>query len=68
VGTSPAAFIRAQRLQAAHRALSDPRQAHRTTAGIATQYGFADRTTFTRAFVREYGITPAELRADVQRG
>ncbi len=68
LGTSPAAFIRTQRLQAAHRALTDPRQAHRTTAGIAAQYGFADRTTFTRAFVREYGITPTELRADGRHG
>lgn len=60
--TSPAAFIRGQRLHAAYRALADPRQAHRTAASIAAQYGFADRTTFTRAFVRHYGITPAELR------
>jgi AraC-like DNA-binding protein len=46
--------------------LADPRHAHRTTAVIAAQYGFADRTTFTRAFVREYGITPAELRTDLR--
>ncbi|WP_159942823.1 MULTISPECIES: helix-turn-helix domain-containing protein [unclassified Nocardiopsis] len=62
-GTSPAAFIREQRLNRAHRALTDPRQAHRTIAAIAAGAGFADRTTFTRAFVRRYGATPAELRA-----
>ncbi|MER5699954.1 helix-turn-helix domain-containing protein [Streptomyces mirabilis] len=62
-GTSPAAYIRDQRLRAAHRALTDPRQSHRTIAGIAAHLGFTDRTTFTRAFVRQYGTTPADLRA-----
>ncbi|MGW5877275.1 AraC-like ligand-binding domain-containing protein [Nocardiopsis terrae] len=61
--TSPGAFIRDQRLNRAHRALTDPRQAHRTIAGIAAGSGFGDRTTFTRAFVRRFGVTPAELRA-----
>ncbi|MEV6238428.1 helix-turn-helix domain-containing protein [Lentzea sp. NPDC051838] len=61
-GTSPAAFIRTERLKAAHRALTDPRQAHRTIASIAAQFGFPDRTTFTRAFVRRYGVAPAEAR------
>jgi AraC-like DNA-binding protein len=62
-GTSPAAFIRDERLKAAHRALADPRQVHRTIAAIAARSGFADRTTFTRAFVRRYGVTPTEVRA-----
>ncbi|MET9694607.1 helix-turn-helix domain-containing protein [Streptomyces sp. NPDC006514] len=61
-GTSPAAFIRDQRLKAAYRALTDPRQSHRTIAGVAAHSGFADRTTFTRAFVRQYGMTPTDLR------
>nr|WSY48930.1 helix-turn-helix domain-containing protein [Streptomyces sp. NBC_00886] len=62
-GTSPAAFIRAERLRAAHRALTDPRYADLTVAAVAVRCGFADRTTFTRAFVRAYSRTPAELRA-----
>ncbi|WP_150242884.1 AraC-like ligand-binding domain-containing protein [Nocardiopsis quinghaiensis] len=62
-GTSPAAYIRDQRLRRAYRALTDPRQSHRTVAGIAARVGFRDRTTFTRAFVRRYGTTPADLRA-----
>ncbi|MEV0406041.1 helix-turn-helix domain-containing protein [Actinoallomurus sp. NPDC050550] len=62
-GTSPAAFIRAERLRAAHRALTDPRYAGLTVSAVAARYGFADRTTFTRAFVRAYSRTPAELRA-----
>jgi AraC-like DNA-binding protein len=62
-GSSPAAFIRGERLKAADRLLRDPRQAHRPIAVIAAQCGFADRTTFTRAFVRRYGVTPAQVRA-----
>jgi AraC-like DNA-binding protein len=61
--TSPAEFIRAARLKAAHRALVDPRQSRCPITAIAARCGFSDRTTFTRAFVRRYGTTPSELRA-----
>ncbi|WP_304454853.1 helix-turn-helix domain-containing protein [Nocardiopsis sp. YSL2] len=61
-GTSPAAYIRDQRLRAAHRMLTDPRQRLRTIAGIAAAVGLPDRTTFTRAFTRRYGIAPSALR------
>lgn len=62
-GISPAAFIRGERLRAAHRLLTDPRHASLTVSAVAARCGFTDRTTFTRAFVRAYGRTPAELRA-----
>ncbi|MFF7777085.1 helix-turn-helix domain-containing protein [Streptomyces tanashiensis] len=62
-GTSPAAYIRAERLRLAHRTLTDPRYGTLTVASVAARCGFTDRTTFTRAFVREYGLPPAELRA-----
>ncbi|MGW1786807.1 AraC-like ligand-binding domain-containing protein [Streptomyces sp. NPDC002143] len=62
-GTSPAAFIRDERLHAAHRALTDPRYAGMTVSAVAARCGFIDRTTFTRAFARAYGRTPAEVRA-----
>ena len=62
-GTPPAAFIRAERLHAAYRALTNPRLAALPVAVIATRCGFTDRTTFTRSFVRAYGQTPAETRA-----
>ncbi|MFE7842477.1 helix-turn-helix domain-containing protein [Streptomyces sp. NPDC057474] len=62
-GTSPAAFIRAERLRAAHRTLTDPRYAALTVSAVAARCGFTDRTTFTRAFVRAYSRTPAEVRA-----
>ncbi|MER5699740.1 helix-turn-helix domain-containing protein [Streptomyces mirabilis] len=66
-GTSPAAFIRAERLRAAHRTLVDPRYAGLTVASVAARCGFTDRTTFTRAFFRAYGRTPAEVRGGCGR-
>jgi AraC-like DNA-binding protein len=66
-GTSPAAFIRAERLRAAHRLLSDPGHAGATVSAVAARSGFTDRTTFTRAFARAYGRTPAEVRAAATR-
>jgi AraC-like DNA-binding protein len=61
-GTSPAAFIRTERLHAAHRILTDPRYAGLAVSTVATRCGFTDRTTFTRAFARAYGRTPTEVR------
>lgn len=63
-GSSPAAFIRAERLRVARRLLSDPRYTGLTVSAVAVHCGFTDRTTFTRAFVRVYGRTPGALRAD----
>ncbi|WP_329240675.1 helix-turn-helix domain-containing protein [Streptomyces sp. NBC_01478] len=62
-GSSPAAFIRAERLRAAHRLLADPRYSALTVSTVATRCGFGDRTTFTRAFVRAYGLPPIAFRA-----
>ncbi|MFJ6893915.1 helix-turn-helix domain-containing protein [Streptomyces hokutonensis] len=62
-GSSPAAFIRAERLRAAHRLLTDPRYSALTVSSVATRCGFGDRTTFTRAFVRAFGLTPVAFRA-----
>jgi AraC-like DNA-binding protein len=61
--SSPAAFIRAERLRAAHRLLTDPRYSALPLLTVATRCGFGDRTTFTRAFVRAFGLTPVALRA-----
>ncbi|MEU6192231.1 helix-turn-helix domain-containing protein [Streptomyces sp. NPDC047061] len=63
-GTTPAAYIRDQRLESARRALTDPRRRGVGVAVIAGQAGFADATTFTRAFRRRFGVNPAQYRAD----
>lgn len=61
-GTSPAAFIRAERLRASRRMLGDPRHATRTVAQIGRAVGYADPSVFIRAFHRECGTTPAAWR------
>ncbi|WP_226361495.1 helix-turn-helix domain-containing protein [Pseudonocardia sp. ICBG1142] len=52
----PATFLREERLRRAARRLDGE---HRPTiAAVAARCGFADTTTFTRAFRRRYGVTP----------
>ncbi|WP_110590170.1 AraC family transcriptional regulator [Microbacterium suaedae] len=65
VGTTPAAYLRAERLRCASSMLVDPAQRRMTIENIAYACGFDDATTFTRAFRREYGRTPREWRSDV---
>ncbi|WP_232788649.1 helix-turn-helix domain-containing protein [Streptomyces odonnellii] len=57
-----AAWIRGQRLERAHRDLSD--RTLRTVAvhRIAARWGFPDHTTFTRAFRAAYGLPPRDYR------
>lgn len=61
-GTSPAAYIRDERLARARRCLTDPRLRDASIAAIAGLCGFEDATTFTRAFRRRYGLRPSDLR------
>ncbi|OHV56573.1 hypothetical protein BCD48_43815 [Pseudofrankia sp. BMG5.36] len=63
LGTSPAAYVREQRLERARRALDDPRRREVGIATVAGLCGFTDATTFCRAFRRAYGLTPAEYRS-----
>ncbi len=64
-GSTPADFIRAERLIAARRLLADPAQPSRTVAAIAASVGFAELRTFERAFRREHGLTPTQWRNDL---
>jgi AraC-like DNA-binding protein len=67
-GTSPAAYIRGQRLDRARHVLADPRRRRTPIAMIAGGVGFADITTFIRAFRRQFGVTPGEYRDLVGAG
>lgn len=60
-------YIQRLRLQASHAALSDA-QEQRSIAAIAEAFGFYDASTFSRAFRREFGITPSELRVEARSG
>ncbi|WP_416958046.1 helix-turn-helix domain-containing protein [Streptomyces sp. Agncl-13] len=62
-GTTPAAYIRQERLRLAHRLLARPSDRHLTVAAVARRSGFTDLTTFTRAFRRAFDRTPSEHRA-----
>jgi AraC-like DNA-binding protein len=58
----PGRAIRTERLHRARERLLDPRHSRSGVAEIAEMSGFRDATTFTRAFRREYGSAPSELR------
>ena len=59
---SLAAEVRRRRLDATWRDLQDPARAHLCVIDIAVAAGFPDVTSFHRAFRREYGRTPAQVR------
>jgi len=62
-GTTLSQFVRGLRLACVHRALTDPRSAHRTIGELAFDAGFGDLSTFNRYFRRHFGITPSDVRA-----
>jgi AraC-like DNA-binding protein len=60
-------FLLDQRLERAHRMLSDTRLAERAIIAIASAAGFGDLSYFNRAFRRRYGETPSDVRAGSRR-
>jgi AraC-like DNA-binding protein len=60
-------YIQRLRLLAAHAALSDLADA-RSISVIAEATGFYDPSAFSRAFRREFGLTPTELRMAARAG
>jgi AraC-like DNA-binding protein len=62
-GSTFTEYVMAQRLERAHRLLSDPKLCDRTLTAIAFSAGFNDLSHFQRRFRRHYGATPSELRA-----
>lgn len=56
--------VRRRRLEYAWRELQDPARAHLRVIDVAVKAGFTDVTSFHRAFRREYGRTPAQIRQE----
>ena len=56
-----AAFIQRERLQHAMALLSDPTEI-RSVNTISAEVGFADHSTFSRAFRRAFGVSPSQAR------
>lgn len=59
-------FIRRQRLERILGDLADPARRGKSIAEIAYGWGFADWSTFSRAFKAAFGITPSEARAGAE--
>ncbi|GAA2096743.1 helix-turn-helix domain-containing protein [Actinomadura alba] len=65
-GTTPAAWIRRQRLERCRQSLTDPHQNQRPIRAIAACWGFTDNAHFSRLFRATYGASPSEYRASYQ--
>ena len=61
IHTTPSAFIRGERLRIASQMIAHP-SVRQPISSIALGCGFADVTTFTRAFRKRFGVTPREWR------
>lgn len=61
-GTSFSQHLRQARLARVYSMLVDPRFNDRTINAIAHECGFPEASTMNRAFRREYGMTPSDLR------
>jgi AraC-like DNA-binding protein len=62
-GSTFTEYVMEQRLERAHRLLSDPKLCDRTLTAIAFAVGFNDLSHFQRRFRRRYGATPSDIRA-----
>jgi AraC-like DNA-binding protein len=61
-GTSPARWIRDERLQRVRADLTDPRLAHLTVAMIGERWGLVDASQVSRLFRAKYGVSPSQYR------
>ncbi|WP_165984501.1 helix-turn-helix domain-containing protein [Streptomyces sp. YIM 98790] len=61
-GTTPAAWIRARRLEHCRRDLADPALRHRPVHAVAARWGFTDPAHFSRIFRAAYGLPPRDWR------
>jgi AraC-like DNA-binding protein len=60
-------FVLAQRLDRAHRLLTDPGGAPSRIGAIALACGFGDLSYFNRVFRRQFGATPSQIRDAVRQ-
>lgn len=58
------AWIRRLRLEHARQQLTDPGRGDGQIHRVAARWGFADHSTFTRAFRLAYGMSPQDYRAE----
>jgi len=68
IGSTFTEYVMEQRLERAHRLLTDPQLCDRTLTAIAFAAGFNDLSHFQRRFRQRYGAPPSELRAAARTG
>ena len=61
-GTSPAKWIRDERLHRIRADLTDPRLAHLTVAMIGERWGLVDASQVSRLFRTKYEVSPSQYR------
>ena len=61
-GTSFARHVLSRRLEECRATLANPSNSGRSVTDIAYAWGFNNLTSFYRAFRREFGVSPGELR------
>ncbi|GAA3039679.1 helix-turn-helix domain-containing protein [Actinokineospora globicatena] len=61
-GSSPARWIRDQRLERLRTDLVNPRYDHLTVSAIAERWGLVDASQVSRLFRMKYGVSPREYR------
>jgi len=66
-GTTFSEFLLVQRLNRAHRMLTEPRLAQSAVGAIAYDAGFGDLSYFNRSFKRRYGATPRAVRNELTK-
>jgi len=66
-GTAVAEYIRDQRLANCRRDLADPSQMDCSITSIAFRWGFAESSSFSRAFRRAFDISPRRYRQQARR-
>jgi len=66
-GTTFSEFLLTQRLNRAHRMLTEPRLAQSAVGAIAYDAGFGDLSYFNRSFKRRYGATPRAIRNEIAK-
>jgi AraC family transcriptional activator of tynA and feaB len=62
-----AAEVRRRRLEIARRDLMDPARSHLRVIDVSVEAGFVNVASFHRAFRRQFGQTPAQVRATAGR-
>lgn len=65
-GITPSDFILSSRLERCRDALRDPAWAQRPISAIASEHGFVDAACFSRAFRRQFGVSPTQWRHGAQ--